>query len=259
MSERINRLFSLRGKTALISGASSGLGAYFAEVLADAGAEVILAARRVDKLKSVAEAILDRGGRAQVLAMDVADGDSVEQAFAVLDGMVGRLDILVNNAGVSSVPIRFTDQEESGWGNLLNVNLQGAWRVARAAAVRMRRQKSGCIINTGSIYSLCTGIMKADYNVSKVAVAQLTRNMALELGRHGVRVNTLCPGYFASDINAAEFATERGQAYIRNLVPQRLGEYEELAGPLLLLASEAGSFVNGIELPVDGGSLLSPV
>jgi len=259
MNQGIAEMFSLHGKTALISGASSGLGAYFAEVLADAGAEVILAARRADKLESLAATIVDRGGRAHALAMDVTDGASVEAAFATLDGMVERLDILVNNAGISTRPQKFVEQEESVWSGLLNVNLQGAWRVARQAAMRMREQKSGCIINTGSIYSLCTGIMKADYNVSKVAVAQLTRNMGLELGRHGVRVNTLCPGYFASDINAAEFATERGQEYIRRLVPQRLGEYRELAGPLLLLASDAGSFVNGIELPVDGGTLLSPI
>lgn len=259
MTDRISELFSLQGKTALISGASSGLGAYFAEVLADAGAEVILAARRVEKLEALASRIADKGGRARALALDVTDGSSVEAAFVALDGMVERLDILVNNAGISTTPQRFVDQDEAVWGDLLNVNLQGAWRVARQAAVRMRAQKSGCIINTGSIYSLCTGIMKTDYNVSKVALAQLTRNMALELGRYGVRVNTLCPGYFASDINASEFATERGQEYIRRLVPQRLGEYRELAGPLLLLASDAGSFVNGIELPVDGGSLLSPI
>lgn len=259
MSKMVSDLFSLHGKTALISGASSGLGAYFAEVLADAGAEVILAARRVERLEELASSIVDRGGNARALAMDVTAGDSVQAAFSALDDMVDRLDILINNAGISTQPQKFVEQEESVWSGLLNVNLQGAWRVARQAAIRMRAQKQGCIINTGSIYSLCTGIMKADYNVSKVAVAQLTRNMALELGRHGVRVNTLCPGYFASDINASEFATERGQEYIRRLVPQRLGEYRELAGPLLLLASEAGSFVNGIELPVDGGSLLSPV
>ncbi|MCK7597516.1 SDR family oxidoreductase [Microbulbifer sp. CAU 1566] len=255
----IAELFSLRGKTALISGASSGLGAYFAEVLADAGAEVILAARRVEKLEALANRIAERGGSAWALAMDVADGASVEAAFETLDGMVGRLDILVNNAGISTKPQRFVEQDESVWMDLLNVNLQGAWRVAQQAGARMRAQQSGCIINTGSIYSLCTGIMKTDYNVSKVALAQLTRNMALELGRYGVRVNTLCPGYFASDINASEFASERGREYIRRLVPQRLGEYRELAGPLLLLASDAGSFVNGIELPVDGGSLLSPI
>ncbi|WP_226662295.1 SDR family NAD(P)-dependent oxidoreductase [Microbulbifer aggregans] len=259
MSNYLTELFSLEGKTALVSGASSGLGAYFAEVLAQAGARVIVAARRTDKLEILAEKIVNAGGTADVLAMDVTDPDSVEAAFRAVDELGGRLDILVNNAGISTRPGRFVDQEESVWGQLLDVNLRGAWRVARAAATRMRAQQGGCIINTGSIYSLCTGIMKTDYNVSKVALAQLSRNMALELGRYGVRVNTLCPGYFASDINAGEFATERGQEYIRRLVPQRLGEYRELAGPLLLLASDAGSFVNGIDLPVDGGSLLNPV
>lgn len=255
----ITELFSLKGKTALVSGASSGLGAYFAEVMAEAGAEVIIAARRLEKLDALAGKITANGGRVRVVAMDVTDPDSVKSAFQAIDEMTEKLDILVNNAGISTKPGKFVDQEEEVWGGLLDVNLRGMWRVARQAAIRMRARKSGAIINTGSIYSLCIGIMKTDYNVSKVAVAQLSKNMALELGRYGVRVNTLCPGYFASDINAAEFASERGQEYIRRLVPQRLGEYRELAGPLLLLASDAGSFVNGVALPVDGGSLLSPV
>ncbi|WP_295801909.1 SDR family oxidoreductase [uncultured Microbulbifer sp.] len=255
----IENLFSLQGKTALVSGASSGLGAYFAEVLAQAGAEVIIAARRVEKLDELAGKIVANGGRARVVAMDVASPESVELAFQAIDAMTGQLDILVNNAGISTKPGRFVEQEEDIWGGLLDVNLRGVWRVAREAAIRMKAHGSGTIINTGSIYSLCTGIMKTDYNVSKVAVAQLSKNMALELGRYGVRVNTLCPGYFASDINAAEFGTEKGREYIRKLVPQRLGEYRELAGPLLLLASDAGSFINGVALPVDGGSLLSPI
>ena len=149
--------------------------------------------------------------------------------------------------------------EEEDWSYLLEVNLKGAWRVGKQAALRMVGQGSGSIINTGSIYSHCTGIMKADYNVSKVAVGQLTENMALELGRSGVRVNTLCPGYFASAINESEFSSEAGKAYISRLVPQRLGQYPELNRPLLLLASDASSFMNGSSVVVDGGSLLCPV
>lgn len=259
MSVTIDNLLSLKGKTALISGASSGLGAHFAQVMAAAGAEVVVAARRVDKLTELVNIIKEQGGKARSLAMDVISPESVEEAFQALDGMIGSLDILVNNAGISTNPTRFTDLEEDEWGYLLDVNLKGAWRVAKQAAVRMKSQGKGSIINTGSIYSLCTGIQKADYNVSKVAIAQLTKNMALELSRSGIRVNSLCPGYFASAINEKEFNTDRGKAYIANLVPQRLGEYHELNGPLLLLASDAGSYMNGTALVVDGGSLLNPV
>ena len=255
----IEQLFSLQGKTALVSGASSGLGEYFATLLAQAGAEVIVAARRKERLDSVVEEIKKNGGKAYSVSMDVCSKESVEEAFQTIDGLVDGLDIVINNAGISSAPSKFINQEDDDWEYLLDVNLKGAWRVAKAAAKRMEASKSGCIVNTGSIYSLCTGIMKADYNVSKVAIAQLTKNMALELSRSGVRVNALCPGYFASAINESEFSSEKGQQYISRLVPQRLGSYEELAGPLLLLVSNAGSFVNGISLPVDGGSLLSPI
>lgn len=255
----IDNLLSLSGKTALISGASSGLGAHFAKVMVEAGAEVVIAARRSDKLAELVDEIVAAGGKAQALAMDVTSADSVNSAFEQVDDMIESLDILVNNAGVGSAPTKFTDLEEEEWGSLLEVNLKGAWRVAKQAAIRMQAAGKGSIINTGSIYSLCTGMRKADYNVSKAALGQLTKNMALELCRSGVRVNSLCPGYFASPLNDKEFDTERGRAYIARLVPQRLGQYHELDGPLLLLASDAGSYINGASLVVDGGSLLSPI
>lgn len=255
----LTRLYSLKGRTALVTGASSGLGAYFSRVLAQAGAEVIVAARRMEKLELLVAEIRDSGGSAHAVSMDVSDRDSVYGAFAQIDCVTDKLDIVINNAGIANTPTKFVEQPESEWEPLLDTNLKGAWRVARQAALRMREAGCGCIVNTGSIYSLATGLYKADYNVSKAALAQLSKNMALELARYGVRVNTLCPGYFASAINAKEFSTERGQAYIKRLVPQRLGELPELAGPLLLLVSDAGSFINGITLPVDGGALLAPL
>ncbi|BFM15089.1 SDR family oxidoreductase [Maricurvus nonylphenolicus] len=255
----LDKTFSLQAKTALISGASSGLGEHFARVLAEAGATVIVAARRADRLQNLVDDIIAAGGQAHAIPMDVTSAESVEQAFKQVDEITDQLDILVNNAGISSEPTKFVDMEEDDWGYLLDVNLKGVWRVGRQAAIRMKEQGSGSIINTGSIYSIGTGIMKADYNVSKVAVDQLTKNMALELGRAGVRVNSLCPGYFASAINEGEFSSERGKAYIAKLVPQRLGQYHELNGPLLLLASDASSYMNGSALVVDGGSLLNPV
>lgn len=255
----LENLFSMQGKVVLISGASSGLGEHFARVLAEAGAEVIVAARRAEKLAALVDELKASGAKAHAVPMDVTSAESVEKAFVAIDGLVPSLDVVINNAGISSVPTKFVDLEEDDWGYLLDVNLKGAWRVGKQAALRMKANKKGVIINTGSIYSICTGMMKADYNVSKVAIDQLTKNMALELGRSGIRVNSLCPGYFGSAINEGEFSTEKGKQYIARLVPQRLGEYSELNGPLLLLASDASSFMNGTALIVDGGSLLSPI
>jgi NAD(P)-dependent dehydrogenase (short-subunit alcohol dehydrogenase family) len=251
-------LVSLKGKTALITGASSGLGAYFAEVLAELGAEVIVAARREERLIKLVDKIRKKGGVAHVVVMDVESTQSVQTAFEEVDGLVKQLNILVNNAGLSSKPTKFIDQGDD-WEYIFDVNLKGAWRVAKQAAIRMVSAQEGCIVNIGSIYSHCNGFKKTDYVVSKTALAQLTRNMALELARSGVRVNTLSPGYFATDINEAQLNSDRGKEYIDKLVPQRLGHYHELIAPLLLLVSDSGSFVNGISLVVDGGSLLQPI
>jgi NAD(P)-dependent dehydrogenase (short-subunit alcohol dehydrogenase family) len=189
----------------------------------------------------------------------VTAAKSVQEGFKQLDEMFETLDIVVNNAGIASAPTRFVDAEEAQWAAVLDVNVSGAWRVAQASAKRMKHQGSGSIVNTGSIYSHVSGNQKADYNVSKVAIDQLTKNMAIELARSGVRVNSLCPGYFATAINEDEFNSDRGRAYIQRLVPQRLGEFSELTGPLLLLVSDAGSYINGTSLIVDGGSVLGPI
>ena len=255
----IQSLFSLAGKTALVSGASSGLGEHFAQVLSAAGAEVIVAARREDRLASLVERINAAGGRACSIALDVTSRISVDQAFEEIDKRVSSLDIVVNNAGIANRPIRFVDATEEEWGAVLDVNLIGAWRIAHAAAIRMKKQGSGTVVNTGSIYSHVSGSHKADYNVSKVAIDQLTKNMALELARSGIRVNSLCPGYFETAINEKEFGTEQGRAYVNRLVPRRTGLYQELTGPLLLLVSDAGSYVNGTSLIVDGGTVHSPI
>ena len=254
-----HKLFSLEHKIALVTGASSGLGEHFAQVLAAAGATVVLAARRTDKLASVVSKIQGAGGCAHALGMDVTAAKSVQEGFKQLDEMFETLDIVVNNAGIASAPTRFVDAEEAQWAAVLDVNVSGAWRVAQASAKRMKHQGSGSSVNTGSIYSHVSGNQKADYNVSKVAIDQLTKNMAIELARSGVRVNSLCPGYFATAINEDEFNSDRGRAYIQRLVPQRLGEFRELTGPLLLLVSDAGSYINGTSLIVDGGSVLGPI
>lgn len=258
-TDDMTQLHSLEGRVVLVTGASSGLGEYFSKFMASIGAEVIVAARRIDKLEQLVADIESQGGSATAVAMDVSSSDSVEGAFKQIDQLCSSLDVVVNNAGVANPPSRFVEQSEEDWSFVLDTNLKGAWRVAQQAAQRMQKAGKGSIINIGSIYSIGTGMFKADYNVSKVALAQLTKNMALELSRSGVRVNALCPGYFHSPMNEEAFSKESGQKYLQGLVPQRLGELHELAGPLLLLASDAGSFVNGVVLPVDGASLVSPL
>jgi NAD(P)-dependent dehydrogenase (short-subunit alcohol dehydrogenase family) len=253
--------FQLQGQTALVTGASSGLGAHFARVLSAAGARVVLAARRRDKLAEQVDALRARGAEAGAITLDVTSPDSVAAAFAELERDWGQLDILINNAGVASDPIKFLDTTEPDWYHIIETNLNGAWRVAQAGAKHMTRSgNGGSIVNIGSIYGLHTGVLKAAYNVSKTGVVQLTKSMAMELCRQNIRVNALCPGWFLTDINSDYFRTESGERYIRTIPARRMGELEELSVPLLLLASRAaGGYMNGSVLTVDGGMVESPV
>ncbi|MDO8862774.1 SDR family oxidoreductase [Haliea sp. E1-2-M8] len=253
--------FQLQGKTALITGASSGLGVHFARVLAEAGATVILAARRADKLAAEVAALRATGAQASAVAMDVTDPASVDSAFAEITGDSGNIDILVNNAGVADDPIRFLDTGEEEWHRVIDTNLNGAWRVARAGARHMAEAGiPGSIVNIGSIYGLRTGAMKVAYNVSKAGVVQLTKAMAIELCRQQIRVNALCPGWFLTDINKEYFESERGERYIKTIPARRMGAMEDLTAPLLLLASNAAAgYMTGSVLTVDGGIAESPI
>ncbi|POP54185.1 SDR family NAD(P)-dependent oxidoreductase [Zhongshania marina] len=253
--------FNLNGKVSLITGASSGLGVHFANVLANEGATVILAARRTDKLATAVDAIREAGGKAFAIPMDVSNAESVANAFATIQSEHGGVDILVNNAGVADDPKKFLDTTEEDWNWVMETNLTGAWRVARAAALQMNSNNTaGSIINIGSIYGLHTGVMKVAYNVSKVGVVQLTKSMAMELCRKNIRVNALCPGWFVTEINDSYFSSESGQRYIQGFPSKRLGKMEDLSVPLLLLASNsAGAYMNGTTLTVDGGLIESPI
>ena len=219
---------------------------------------MIVAARRTEKLEAVVAEISAAGGTAHSIPLDVASTESVEAAFEQCDKLVGQLDILVNNAGVNGSLDKFVNTQEDDWNFVMETNVTGVYRVAQAAAKRMTAAGSGSIINIGSILGIAPGVRKAAYCTSKAAVHHLTTTMAVELVRMGVRVNALCPGWFYTDINSAQFDTEAGQAYIKNLVPQRLGKNEELDGALMLLASDAGSYITGQQLVVDGGTLLTP-
>jgi NAD(P)-dependent dehydrogenase (short-subunit alcohol dehydrogenase family) len=243
-------LFRLDDKTVLITGASSGLGAHFAHLLATHGARVVLAARRLSALENEVAAINAAGGQARAVTMDVTDPASVKAAYDA----AGPIDVLINNAGVAGDPKKFLDTGEDDWRFVVDTNLSGAWRVAREAAARwVATDRPGVIVNVASVYGLRTGLFKVGYNVSKAGIVQLTRTMSMELVRHGIRVNALCPGWFLTSINDAYFQSEAGIRYVKTMPMRRLGRIEELDGPLLLLASDAGSFMTGSEIVVDGG------
>ncbi|MFJ5367697.1 SDR family NAD(P)-dependent oxidoreductase [Bosea sp. CER48] len=242
----------LTGRSALVTGASGGLGLHFAALLARHGAEVTLAARRECALKLASETIAAAGGRAQGLALDVADAASVTGALAGR-----RFDILINNAGVSGAG-RAADLSEAEWDAVLDTNLKGVFLVAQAVARGMRESgRGGSIVNIASILGHRVAGGVSAYAASKAGVVQLTKALALEWARDGIRVNALCPGYIETDINRDFFATEAGGQLIRRIPQRRLGRPEELDGALLLLASAAGSYITGASIEVDGGHLVS--
>lgn len=244
----------LTGKTALVTGASGGLGLHFAKCLAAQGAAVILSARRRAMLDQACDEICATGGDARRLEMDVSNANSVTAAFATLED---GLDILVNNAGVTTTQ-RAQDLEEAAWDKILDTNLKGAFLVAQAAARSMRASgRGGVIVNIASILGLRVAGGVSPYAASKAGLIQLTKALALEWARDRIRVNALCPGYIETDLNRDFFASDAGQALIKRIPQRRLGKPEELDGALLLLCSDAGAYITGAEIPVDGGHLVS--
>lgn len=259
MFDRSQLGFNLSGRVAFVTGASSGLGAHFARTLAQAGAHVVLAARRTDRLDALVQEINARGGRAVAVALDVASPASVEAAFTAAEAQTGPATILINNAGIAGQS-RFTETSEESWRDIMSVNLDGVFRVGQVAARRMvAHGQGGSIVNIASIIAFATIKSLAAYGASKAGVVSLTKSMALELASAKVRVNALAPGYFSTEINEAFWATDAGNAMIKRIPVRRLGAYADLDGPLLLLASDAGAFMTGSVITVDGGHLLSGV
>jgi NAD(P)-dependent dehydrogenase (short-subunit alcohol dehydrogenase family) len=243
----------LTGRCALITGASSGLGAHFATVLARAGADTILAARRIDALKSVKAQVDAAGGTCSIVDLDVADPASI----AALAAELSRVDILVNNAGIAREATAL-EQTERDWDAVMSTNLKGLFLLAQATAQAMRTHgRGGSIINIASILGLRQASHLLPYAVSKAGVIQLTKILALELARYGVRVNAIAPGYFDTDINRGMWETEPGKAMLRRIPQRRLGRLQDLDGPLLLLASDASAYMTGSVIAVDGGHLVS--
>lgn len=240
----------LSGKRALVTGASSdGFGAHFARLLARSGAEVIVSARRLPALEALVEDIRTNGGAAHAVAMDVTNVASVEAAVAA----AGPLDILANNAGVA-VTKAFLDHDEADYDFVMDTNLKGCWAVGSAVARSMRDAgRGGSIINTASITGYRTGPGIAPYAASKAGVIHLTNQMAVELARYGIRVNAIAPGFFLTDINRDQLDGVQGDLLKKRVPMRRYGEYHDLDGAMLLLASDASAFMTGSCIAVDGG------
>lgn len=249
----MSKRFDLSGKVALVTGASSGLGAHFAQCLGDAGASVVLAARRADRLQSLQAELEKKGIAAKTVDLDVQSADSVAAALEA----AGPLDIVVNNAGISIVKPAL-EMPEKDWDAVVDTNLRGAWLVAQGAARRWAAEKRpGSIINIASILGLRTIGQVAPYNASKAGLIHLTQALAMEWARYRIRVNAICPGYIETEMNNAFWKTPGGRKLIDRIPQRRIGQPEHLDGALLLLASEAGDFMTGSTITVDGGHMVS--
>lgn len=257
MTASLFQPFMLDNTVALVTGASSGFGRHFAAVLAAAGASVVLAARRTERVAQACEEITADGGRAMAVTLDVTDSGSIAAAFDAAQQAFGVVTIVVNNAGIT-IPRPLVDLTDDDWSQVIDTNLNGVAYVTREAARRMIAAGSGgSVVNIASILAQREQKMLTNYAASKAAVVQFTRTAALELAQHNIRVNAICPGYFATELNRDWLESEDGQALIRRIPQRRTGELDELNGPLLLLASNAGSLMTGTALTVDGGHVLS--
>lgn len=250
-------LFNLAGRVALVTGASSGIGVRFAEVLAANGANVVLAARRVERLDAIKARIEAAGGHAFAVATDVTDRDSMRAAFDTAEQVFGPVTILVNNAGVAQEPRRAIDLAEEEWRRVLDTNLDAVFAWAQEGARRMiAAGKPGSIINVASVLGFGVSKGTVGYAVAKAGVVQLTRAMALELAFKGVRVNAMAPGWIVTEINRDYLESERGKAMTRSIPMGRFGEESDLDGAILLLASDAGRYMTGATVTVDGGQVI---
>lgn len=250
-------IFSLHGKVALVTGASSGLGLRFAQCLAENGAAVALVARRADRLKTLAAEIEKSGGKAVAIEADVTDRAAMTKAFDAAEQAFGTVTILVNNAGVAHGG-RAVDMPEEEWRRVLSTNLDAVFYWAQEGARRMLAAgKQGAIVNIASVLGLGVSKGAVAYATAKAGVIQLTKALALELAFKGVRVNAIAPGWIVTELNREYLAGEAGVKLKREIPVGRFGQERDLDGPLLLLASDAGRFVTGATIVADGGQMVA--
>ena len=251
----------LSGRVAFVTGASSGLGAQFAKTLAAAGAGVVLAARRIERLKALRAEIEAEGGVAHVVRLDVTDPDSIKAAVAHAETEMGAIDILVNNSGVSTAQ-KLTDVQPEDYDFVMGTNTRGSFFMAQEVAKRMIARSKGLapgtfiggrIVNVASVAGLRVVAQLGVYCMSKAAVVHMTRAMALEWGRFGINVNALCPGYIDTELNHHHWQTEGGQKLVQMLPRKRVGKPQDLDAALMLLCANESHFVNGAVISADDG------
>jgi NAD(P)-dependent dehydrogenase (short-subunit alcohol dehydrogenase family) len=247
-------LFSLAGKKALVTGASRGIGQVIAVAFAQAGADVAVTARTPEGLAATAKEIRDLGRQVVEIPADLTISDTAEDVVAAAIKELGHLDIVVNNAGGSSFMVPFLDLRQSGWEKVLRLNLDATMWICQAAGAHMTARGTGSVINVASVAGLAAAPFLAPYGAAKAAVVSLTKTLASEWGRSGVRVNALCPGWTATELNRVLWDSPDGGAATIATVPMaRWGRPEEMAGPAVFLASDAASFMTGQVLAIDGG------
>jgi NAD(P)-dependent dehydrogenase (short-subunit alcohol dehydrogenase family) len=249
-------LFDVASERVLVTGASLGLGKRFARCLAERGAKVAIAARSVDKLEALAEEIRAEGGVAEPVAMDMLDAASIEAGIAAAEAAIGPLTVLVNNAGIAIVKPTL-DWTEEDWDKVVGTNLKGAWLAAQHVAKGMVARRGGKIINIASVLGIRPIGQVPGYTAAKAGLIQLTRQLAMELARYNVRVNAIAPGYIVTEMNRPFWETDPGKALISRIPMRRIGKPEELDGVLLLLASDAASYMTGSVIASDGGHLVN--
>jgi NAD(P)-dependent dehydrogenase (short-subunit alcohol dehydrogenase family) len=254
---KASSLFDLSGEVALVTGASSGLGARFAQVLAANGAKVVLAARRKDRLDELCARIQATGGNALAVEADVLDRAAMRRAFDAAQSAFGTVTILLNNAGVAQ-SVRALDMTEEEWRRVISVDLDAVFAWSQEGARRMLDTgRKGAIVNLASVLSFGVSKGVAAYAVAKAGVVQLTKALAVELAFKGVRVNAIAPGWFVTEINETFLQGENGAAMKRAIPMGRFGQDGDLDGALLLLASKAGAYITGATVIVDGGQVVA--
>lgn len=250
-------MFSLKDRVALVTGASSGLGIQFAKALADNGAPVALVARRADRLAALKAEIESKGGKAVAIQADVTDQVAMVRAFDAAEKAFGTVTILVNNAGIAQSSRRAIDVSAEEWRKVLSVNLDAVFANAQEAARRMLAAKQkGSIVNIASVLGFGVAKGVAAYATAKAGVVQITKALAVELAFKGVRVNAIAPGWFVTEINDKYLMSEAGEQIKRDIPMGRFGNTGDLDGALLLLVSDAGSYITGSTIVVDGGQVV---